>query len=55
MNKKLRKKLGIFRTKLVGDCKIVRFQVNRKKIIERKKISAKNPKKFRIDAGIIGN
>jgi hypothetical protein len=31
MNRKLEKKLGIFRAKLIGDCKIVRFQGKEKK------------------------
>jgi hypothetical protein len=46
--------LGIFRTKLVGNYKIVRFQEKRKKS-SKKKICAKNPKNFRIDAGIISD
>ena len=32
MNRKLRKKLEIFRTKLIGDYKIVRFQVKNKEL-----------------------
>jgi hypothetical protein len=44
MNKKLRKKLRIFRPKLVGDCKIVKFQGEEEKIIEKKGLVQKVPK-----------
>jgi hypothetical protein len=45
--------LGIFRTNLVRDLEIARFQGKKEKNHRKKSICAKNPKKFRVDAGSI--
>jgi hypothetical protein len=47
--------LVIFKTNLVRDWKIAKFQGKRKKIIGKENISTKNPKKFKVDVGSIGN
>ena len=54
MNRKLKKKLKLFRINLVRDVEIIRFQEKENKS-QKKKISAKNPGKFRVDTNIIGD